>query len=71
MEDHINKMMYVLVWVNEMRVKAMIDMCPTHNVMVSKDVARFGLNAKKDASWIKPLNGSNQKVVGIVKDVNL
>lgn len=47
-EGLINKLTYVLVLVNGVGVKAMIDKSSTHNFMVSKEATRISLNLKED-----------------------
>ena len=70
-EGFIDKLMYVLLLVNVMDVKAMIDTWVTHNYLASMKATRLELNLEEDVTRIKPLNGNDQRVDGIARNINL
>ena len=54
-----------------MDVKAMIDTWVTHNYLASMKATRLELNLEEDVTRIKPLNGNDQRVDGIARNINL
>ena len=63
--------MYVLVHVNNIGVKAMVDTSVTHSFLASKLAARLNMRVEAHASVIITLKGKEQQVNDIAKAIPL
>ena len=65
----INKLMYVLVQVNEAVVRAMVDIGANECCLSSSIAAAMGLTVESYASVVIPLNGEDHRVDGMARGV--
>ena len=63
--------MHVLLLLNGIRVKAMVDSGAKHNFVATSDASRLDLKLVDDDSRIKEVNSKAQRIQGIAKDVLL
>ena len=66
-----NGLMYVQVLLNNVAIRAMVDIGATHNFVLDREVQRLGLSIVDDGSRIKAVNSDARSVGGVVRDVSL
>ncbi|XP_021775623.1 uncharacterized protein LOC110739487 [Chenopodium quinoa] len=63
-------LMYVDVWINEKKARAMVDTGATHNFITKREANRLGLRAVHSGGRMKAVNSEAQPTCGVAKNVS-